>query len=89
MGADDDEINEVDDVDESDVKLEAEDDIDVSIESYDLASPSLTAKEMERKRIQSEVEEFLSRGGQITQVESRVMTDPPKRPVTDYGGQPI
>ena len=50
---------------------------------------NVSAKELERLRIRSEVEEFLSRGGTITQVESNVMTDPPKRPESNYGGQPI
>lgn len=53
------------------------------------ASESISAKEAERLRIQAEVEAFLAQGGQITTVDTNVMTDPPKRPESNYGGQPI
>ncbi len=54
-----------------------------------LSDSSITAKESERARIQAEIEAFLSGGGQITQVGTDIMSDPPQRPQANYGGQPI
>lgn len=54
-----------------------------------ISDSAIVAKEKERERIQAEIAEFLSRGGEITTVESNVMTDPPRRPASNYGGQPI
>ena len=46
-------------------------------------------KEFERRRIESEVEAFLSNGGTINHIDPNVMADPPKKPTSNYGGQPI
>lgn len=46
-------------------------------------------KEMERKSLSQQVEEFLASGGEINYVEPNVMADPPKKPVSNYGSQPI
>lgn len=69
--------------------VEAEEEVNSSPAEGSTGELPLTAKESERQRIQSQVEEFLRRGGQITQVDSNVMSDPPKRPDSNYGGQPI
>ena len=37
----------------------------------------------------AEVEAFLSRGGQIQQIDDNVMADPPRKPQTNYGSRPI
>jgi len=50
---------------------------------------TLSAKEAERRRIKEEIDEFLKKGGEITKVDTNVMSDPPKRPESNYGGQPI
>ncbi len=49
----------------------------------------VSAKEAERERIQAEIEAFLNSGGRITCVDTDTMTDPPKAPASNYGGQPI
>tara|TARA_R110000868_G_scaffold332159_1_gene593208 strand:- start:656 stop:898 length:243 start_codon:yes stop_codon:yes gene_type:complete len=67
----------------------ADDDDSVSLQGDSNVDSSLTAKEAERQRIQAEIEAFLLQGGQITQVDNAVMTDPPRRPDGSYGGQPI
>ena len=46
-------------------------------------------KELERQQIQSEVEAFLAAGGQIHLVADDLLADPPKRPQSAYGSQPI
>ncbi len=57
------------------------DDVDIDMNA--------SAKDAERKLIQAEIEAFLQQGGRITQVGTDVMKDPPKRPESNYGGQPI
>lgn len=66
----------------------AEEGSNFSLEELTTAA-SLSAKEAERNRIQAEIEEFLNKGGEITRVDTNVMTDPPKAPESNYGGQPI
>jgi len=46
-------------------------------------------KQQERQRLQEEIEAFLSRGGMIRQIPANVRADPPKKPESNYGGQPI
>ena len=50
---------------------------------------SLSAKEIERKKIQEEIEAFLKSGGAINEIAPNVTADPPKKPESNYGGQPI
>lgn len=50
---------------------------------------SLASKEAERRRLQEEVEAFLKNGGRIQEVAPNVVADPPTRPESNYGGQPI
>ena len=49
------------------------------------------AKEKARLRAQlnADMEAFLAQGGKIAEVGSDVMADPPKKPSSNYGGQPI
>lgn len=50
---------------------------------------ALVDKEIERKKLEADVEAFLARGGTIERIDSNVMTDIPKKPESKYGGQPI
>lgn len=50
---------------------------------------SLNAKEAERLRIHEEVQAFLKQGGKIDRISSDIVADPPKKPESNYGGQPI
>lgn len=52
-------------------------------------SLSLSKKERERQALQAQMEAFLSHGGTISHVEPNVLADPPKKPQSNYGGQPI
>lgn len=42
-----------------------------------------------RESLNSQVEEFLKRGGKIQEVPTNVTADPPKKPGSDYGNRPI
>lgn len=57
---------------------------DESAESRNVAS-----RERVRSSLQSEIEAFLSGGGQIAEIEPNVMADPPKKPESNYGSRPI
>lgn len=42
-----------------------------------------------RSKMESDIEAFLKSGGKIAQIEPNVMADPPRKPTSDYGSQPI
>lgn len=76
---------------ENDDILEMDDDSYEASESTteDYVSEPVTARERLREQLANEVAEFLARGGTITQVESNVLADPPRKPPCNYGGQPL
>ena len=51
--------------------------------------PSVEAKQKERDSLARAMEEFLSRGGKVQEVEANVVADPPKKPDSKYGSRPI
>lgn len=51
--------------------------------------PSVEAKQKERDALAQAMAEFLSRGGQVQEVEPNVVADPPKKPESKYGSRPI
>ncbi|WP_018275982.1 hypothetical protein WKI13_02040 [Teredinibacter turnerae] len=68
---------------------ESEDDGGADLDDEYLASDGVSSKEAERRRLQAEVEAFLASGGKINQIPANVVADPPKKPESNYGGQPI
>lgn len=50
---------------------------------------SAAARAALRNQLQSDVEAFLARGGTINEIPPNVVADPPKKPQSNYGGQPI
>lgn len=42
-----------------------------------------------RIKIRSDVEAFLASGGAIREIAPNIVADPPKKPQSNYGGQPI
>ena len=51
--------------------------------------PSVEAKQKERDALARAMEEFLSRGGKVQEVEANVVADPPKKPDSKYSSRPI
>ena len=51
--------------------------------------PSVKEKNKERDALARAMEEFLSRGGKVQEVEANVVADPPKKPDNKYGSRPI
>ncbi len=52
-------------------------------------SRTLASRKRLREKVDTEVEEFLARGGKIDHVDAHVTADPPKRPTSSYGQRPI
>ncbi len=42
-----------------------------------------------RAKMEKEIEEYLAKGGKIEQVPSNIISDPPKKPESNYGNRPI
>lgn len=55
----------------------------------DAEAASIRARERLRDQMASDVEAFLSRGGKIQEVEQGFQADPPRKPESKYGSQPI
>lgn len=82
-----------DDYDDDDATDEASpvDDVEHTSFAADAGAEGadLTARNRMRVQLDADVEAFLARGGKIQSVDANVMADPPKRPESNYGGQPI
>ena len=50
---------------------------------------SLSSRDAERRKLEEDMERFLSGGGQIKQIDKDVRMDPPRKPETSYGSRPI
>jgi len=85
---DTDDTDLIDSDDESD-SSDSDGGVQASSSAEELIPDSVTAKDAERKRLQAEVDAFLARGGKINQIAANVVADPPKKPESNYGGQPI
>ncbi len=57
---------------------------DDSIEAHTVAS-----RQRLREQMAQDIESFLARGGRIQVVEPGFATEPPRKPVTDYGSTPL
>ncbi len=57
---------------------------DISIDSWEDVSKAKAREELNRQ-----VEEFLANGGKINYIDSNVLADPPRKPSSNYGSQPI
>ncbi|WP_237060246.1 hypothetical protein [Microbulbifer sediminum] len=50
---------------------------------------SVTSRERARSQLNNEIEEFLARGGAISEIDPEVTADPPRKPQPKYGSRPI
>ena len=92
-GADEDEGEELEAADEADAGDDGEIAAPVAKKSKAAVDveelPSIEAKQKERDALARAMEEFLARGGQVQQIDSNVVADPPKKPENKYGSRPI
>ncbi len=61
-------------------------DITIDINALELSASS---KKAEQEELSQQIEAFLKAGGKIDVIEPNVLADPPKKPVSNYGSQPI
>jgi len=61
-------------------------DIHVDIDALE---SSAKLKKAEQDELSQQIEAFLNSGGKIDVIEANVLADPPKKPVSNYGSQPI
>ncbi|GAA6132973.1 MULTISPECIES: hypothetical protein [Halopseudomonas] len=95
----DDDLDGVEDTEVSDQLDDSDDDSDGEVaaskprkknaQPEELESASLEAKEREREMLARQMEEFLSRGGKVQEIDSNVVSDPPRKPDNKYGSRPI
>ena len=50
---------------------------------------TISSRERLRGQLNNEVEEFLNKGGTISEIDAHVTADPPKKPGSNYGSHPI
>ncbi|CDF86933.1 transcriptional regulator SutA [Pseudomonas sp. QL9] len=96
-GADEDDGEELAAADDGDAESEADEapassggggkKAKAAVEEEEL--PSVEAKQKERDALARAMEEFLSRGGKVQEIEPNVVADPPKKPDSKYGSRPI
>jgi|GEM_PF-711995 len=93
-------MSEENEIEENEEEIEAEElaEEEDDAGSFSAAAPaaaevliedSIAAREALRQQIQDDVEAFLARGGVISEIEPNVVSDPPRKPQSNYGGQPI
>lgn len=90
-------MSDENEIEENEEEIEAEELVDEEEASGYSAAPavealveeSVAAREALRQQLQSDVEAFLARGGVINEIPPNVVSDPPRKPQSNYGGQPI
>tara|TARA_B110000967_G_C18605798_1_gene421504 strand:+ start:253 stop:450 length:198 start_codon:yes stop_codon:yes gene_type:complete len=50
---------------------------------------TIEAKNSIQNQLESDMAAFLSKGGLVEEVDANITSDPPSRPASKYGGQPI
>jgi hypothetical protein len=55
----------------------------------DAVESAAAHKKAEREAINAQIEAFLNSGGRINLIEPNVLSDPPQKPTSNYGSQPI
>ena len=55
----------------------------------DAETLTVSSKEALRRQLEDEMARFLAQGGKIKEIPPDVTTDPPQKPVSNYGSKPI
>lgn len=55
----------------------------------DAETLTVSSKEAIRRQLEEEMERFLAQGGKVQEIAPDVTTDPPQKPVSNYGSKPI
>ena len=62
--------------------------VDMAVD-MDAVESAAAHKKAEREALNAEIEAFLNSGGRINLIEPNVLADPPQKPTSNYGSQPI
>lgn len=100
MATDDyDEVDETADPVEDEAEESGEEEASASPGSTEAPAPrvdlddaetlTVSSKESLRRQLEEEMERFLAKGGRIQEIPPDVTTDPPQKPVSNYGSKPI
>jgi hypothetical protein len=46
-------------------------------------------KQIQREQLNAQIESFLDSGGRISRIAANVLADPPQKPTSNYGSQPV
>ncbi len=63
--------------------------VDITASIDEALKSSAAQKEAERDELSRQIDAFLTSGGQINIIEPNVLADPPQKPTSNYGSQPI
>jgi hypothetical protein len=55
----------------------------------DTIESAAALKQAQREQLNTQIESFLDSGGRISQIAANVLADPPQKPTSNYGSQPI
>jgi hypothetical protein len=55
----------------------------------DTVVSSAALKQAQRRQLNAQIGCFLDSGGRISQIAANVLADPPQKPTSNYGNQPI
>lgn len=59
------------------------------VADMDTVESAAALKHAEREQLNAQIESFLDSGGRINLIEANVLADPPQKPTSNYGSQPI
>jgi hypothetical protein len=70
-------------------KTNSSDNIAETVTDMDALESSVALKRAQREQLNAQIESFLDSGGRISQIAANVLADPPQKPTSNYGSQPI
>ncbi len=70
-------------------KNNSSDNIAETAADMDMVESTAALKQAQREQLNTQIESFLDSGGRISQIAANVLADPPQKPTSNYGSQPI
>ena len=70
-------------------KTNSSDNIAETAANMDTVESTVAIKQAQREQLNTQIESFLDSGGRISQIAANVLADPPQKPTSNYGSQPI
>ncbi len=70
-------------------KNNSSDNIAETAADMDTIESAAALKQAQREQLNTEIESFLDSGGRISRIAANVLADPPQKPTSNYGSQPI